>query len=106
VILAKLKYATGELVTTPAAAAAVMEYAEMLGNTGRAANVFVPAVGLPAGTFAVELLIGPASQLASEPVESDEPAPDDTVFLSRMAQQSERETTTRVWSDDDWSYDL
>ncbi|MDP9026814.1 MAG: hypothetical protein M3N46_04560 [Actinomycetota bacterium] len=89
------------MITTEAAAHAVLEYAAILGNHGRAATVVVPAVGPPESQ--IELLLGPASQLASVPVRTDEAPLDDTAFLTNIREQIADETHLSSWSGDDWS---
>ncbi|MDP9026810.1 MAG: hypothetical protein M3N46_04540 [Actinomycetota bacterium] len=103
--LRRMFYAGGELITSDAVAHAVLEYAAKLGNRGEAATLLVPAVGLVDGETAVELLVGPASQLAAAPVESDESPPDDAEFLRDMRTRMSMETKARAWSGDAWSGD-
>ena len=101
----KIVYSGGELVTTEAVAHVILEYAAQLGNHGRAATLLVPAVGLADGEQFVELLVGPASQLAAEPVESDEEPPDDDEFLRDVRARIDA-SLSRPWTGEDWSSGL
>ncbi|MGN6428805.1 MAG: hypothetical protein ACTHMF_18475 [Leifsonia sp.] len=67
----RIVYAGGTLYTGDAIAEALLDYARALARNGTADTVFVPAhsgegEGDPGS---IELLIGPASQLVSEPVD-------------------------------------
>ena len=102
----KIHYSGGELITSEAVAQSVLEYAAALGNRGQAATIDVPAVGLPRGAKTVELLVGPASQLAAEPVDAELEVLDDEPFLLDIQERISRWTLTRPWTGEDWSLEL
>lgn len=86
----RVSYAGGFLDTSDAIAAAVLHYAATLANHDRADTIQVPAIGLPGGAETVELLVGPASQLVSSPIDDagDDPAGDE--FLADIGVRTDR----------------
>lgn len=80
----ELSYSGGTVITSDEAAEAVLAYAKALANHARAATVNIPAVGLAAGATTVEMLVGPSSQLASFPIESDEEEPAADAFVAEL----------------------
>lgn len=62
-----MSYGGGAFVTTDEVAEALLEYAAVLANAGRAATLDVPAVGAE-GPEVLKVLVGPASQIVAEPV--------------------------------------
>lgn len=75
-------YAGGSFVTSDAVAETLLEYAAQLANADRAANLHVPALDQFGQPFDVSLVVGPASQLLSEPVTHAAPEPDGAAFIS------------------------
>ena len=65
----RIVYAGGTLYTGDAIAEALLDYARALARNGTADTVFVPAHTAEGDPGSIELLIGPASQLVSEPVD-------------------------------------
>lgn len=63
----RVSYAGETFITSDEVADAVLEYAAALSNADRAATLEVPTIG-EGGPTTVKLLIGPASQVVSEPV--------------------------------------
>ena len=51
----------------------VLDFAAVLGGQGRAATIVVPATDEMHGTVEIELLVGPASQMMAEPIDTDQP---------------------------------
>lgn len=68
-LMRRIVYAGGTFYTGDAIAEALLEYARALARQGTADTVFVPSHTAEGDTGATELLIGPASQLVSEPVD-------------------------------------
>jgi len=66
----EISYAGRSFVTSDEVARVLIEYAAALANANRAATIDVPALGLETGDDALQILVGPASQLMSSPVES------------------------------------
>lgn len=66
----RISYAGGVIVTGDEIADTIMDYAAMLARAGIADHVRVPAIASDDSVFSVDLLIGPASQLIAEPVDS------------------------------------
>ena len=99
----EIHYANGRLVTSDEVAAAVMEYAAALANRNEAATLDVPALGLDDGESRVELLVGPASQLMSQPIHDERTPPTDAEFLadveSRIAALTTRPRFASEWDD-------
>ena len=65
----RIVYAGGTLYTGDTIAEALLDYARALARNGTADTVFVPAHTGEGDPGSIELLIGPASQLVSEPVD-------------------------------------
>jgi hypothetical protein len=86
----RLSYAGGFLDTSDAIAGAVLDYAAILANHDRADTIHVPAIGLPEGAETVELLIGPASQLVSTPIDDARDDPAAEAFLAELGTRTER----------------
>ncbi|HWM32827.1 MAG TPA: hypothetical protein VNR36_01175 [Pseudolysinimonas sp.] len=73
-----VSYAGGNFVTSDVVADALLDYAAALGNAHHAAAIVVPAVGLGQ----IRLLVGPASQLLSVPVQDTRNEPDGAEFTA------------------------
>lgn len=80
----EISYAGGTFVTSDEVAEILLEYAAALANADRAASVEVPAAGLPTGEESMQILVGPASQLMSAPIESDESVMGAEGFVDEM----------------------
>ena len=65
----RIHYAGDELVTGSEIAEALMEYAAVLAQQRTAASIDIPVVHADGSIGTASLLLGPASQLVSEPVE-------------------------------------
>jgi hypothetical protein len=101
----KVSYGGGSFVTGDDIAEAVFDYAEVLGNRGHAAKIRVPVVDHPEGLDQVTVLIGPASELLAQPVESDEELTDPdfvAVVRSKIAKLEEIFSISEGSSTDDW----
>lgn len=81
-------YAGGSFITSDEIAEALLEYAAELANLERAATIEVPAVGASGESRDVRIVVGPASQLLSEPVESAVNAPDATAFMTDVEERT------------------
>jgi len=80
----RIRYAGGELLTGSAIAEAVVAYAAALGRSNSAASIDIP-VRTPAGhTRLAHLLLGPASQLVTEPVDNGAEEIEDTALLAEL----------------------
>lgn len=90
-----ITYAGDSLVTGDEIAHAVMEYARVLANLGRADTVDIPARGDDGHTVMTTMLIGPASQIVAGQSDGteDELRDDDVVAeLKRRARAAESPT--------------
>jgi hypothetical protein len=83
----RIHYAGGELLTGTDIADAIVEYAAALAGRRTAASVEIPVRTARGGVARASLLIGPASQLVTEVVESefDEIVDEDLVARLRTA---------------------
>ena len=78
----RLHYAGGQLLTADTTCKAVLRYARALAESDTADVVSIPGVGDAGSTALAHLLIGPASQIYSTPVEApgvDDPFDRDVV---------------------------
>ncbi|MBM7505502.1 hypothetical protein ACFPER_00195 [Agromyces aurantiacus] len=67
----RILYAGGELLTGSEIAQAIVDYAAALAGRRSAASIDIPIRTTSGGVARAHLLIGPASQLVTEPVESE-----------------------------------
>jgi hypothetical protein len=67
----RIHYAGGDLLTGTDIADAVVDYAAALAGRRTAASIDIPVRTATGGVARAHLLIGPASQLVTEPVESE-----------------------------------
>lgn len=91
----EVSYAGGSFVTSDEVAEALIDYAAALANAVRAATVDVPATGLAGGHGSLQVLVGPASQLMSSPVDSDGTVADGEAFVEDMRKRIQK--LQRVW---------
>lgn len=80
----RISYAGSAFYTGDALAAALMEYARALARHDIADTVFVPGRTMQGDVDKVELLIGPASQIVSEPVELVGPELEDAELVTHL----------------------
>lgn len=101
----QLIYAGGSFVTSDAIAESVLRFAAALANSDRAATIRVPAVGV-GEPGEVELLLGPSSQIMSEPSDVEGPEPDGTAFIAEVEglvrQHEQRYTLPESNGEFDW----
>ena len=83
----RIHYAGGDLLTGSDIADAIVDYAAALAGRRAAASIDIPIRTAAGGVARAHLLIGPASQLVTEPVESEfeELTDDDLVTRLRTA---------------------
>jgi hypothetical protein len=67
----RIHYAGDELVTGSEIAEALMEYAAVLAQQRTAASIDIPVVHADGSIGTASLLLGPASQLVTEPVDEE-----------------------------------
>ncbi|MEP6842528.1 MAG: hypothetical protein ABJA11_03335 [Pseudolysinimonas sp.] len=75
----RISYGSGSFVTGDAIAKAVLDYAAALANASKSAHLEVPGYD-PAGSAAVSMVIGPASQILATDEEFG-PELDDEAFV-------------------------
>ena len=80
----RIVYAGTVFYTGDELAAALLEYARALGQQGIADTVFIPGRTIQGDVDDVEVLIGPASQIVSEPVELIGPELQDPGLVDRL----------------------
>ena len=83
----RVLYAGGSFLTGDDIADAVLDYAAELANAGKAARLDVPALDLEQQPERVSLVIGPASQLLSEPIAVGQELEDET-FTEAIRRQT------------------
>ena len=96
----RINYAGGVLITGDAIARAVLAYAEALAKRGTAAEVDIPVRREDGSYGTAQLLLGPASQLVAETVESDLEEPVDEALVARLHQETARLSDSRPLFDD------
>lgn len=91
----RIHYAGGELLTGSAIADAIVDYAAALAARRSAASIDIPIRARDGSTARAHLLIGPASQLLSEPVETDLDELVDDELVSRLRAATTALSTVR-----------
>ena len=80
----RITYAGTELYTGDRIAESLLDYARALAREGSSDTVFVPGRTTTGAVGGIEVLIGPASQLVSEPVDSIEPEIEDAALVEKL----------------------
>jgi len=96
----RISYAGGVLLTGDAIARAVISYAEALAKRGTAAEVDIPVRRDDGSLGAAQLLLGPASQLVAEAVETDLEDPVDDDLVARLRVKTAELSDSRPVFDD------
>jgi hypothetical protein len=82
----QIQYAGNTLVTGSDIAHAVLAYAQALASNGDSATVSIPVLHEDGSVVTAEVLIGPASQLITEPYESSAPELEDADTIARLTE--------------------
>jgi hypothetical protein len=85
-----IHYSDAVILTSDAAADAVMDYATALATHGTADSVSVPTVDEDGFETLVRVLIGPASQMVVEPAPDDELEPESRTFVADVRMRIDR----------------
>lgn len=91
----RIHYAGGELLTGSDIADAIVDYAAALAGRRTAASIDIPVRTTGGGVARAHLLIGPASQLVTEPVESEFDELVDESLVSRLRAAAAALSSTR-----------
>jgi hypothetical protein len=86
----RIHYSDAVVLTSDAAADAVMDYATALATRGAADTVNIPTVDDDGFETIVRMLIGPASQMVVEPAPDDELEPESRTFVADVRNRIER----------------
>jgi hypothetical protein len=86
----QIQYAGNTLVTGSDIAHAVLAYAQALASNGDSATVTIPVLHDDGSVVTAEILIGPASQLITEPYESTAPELEDADAIARLTDATGR----------------
>jgi len=86
----RIVYAGTAFYTGDALAEALLEYARALARHDIGDTVFVPGRTMQGQVDTIELLIGPASQIVSEPVELIGSEVEDPALVARLAELTAR----------------
>jgi hypothetical protein len=81
-------YGLTSVLTSSAAASAVMRYAVALGHAGCGDLVAIPAVDIAGVPIAVEVLLGPGIPLLAEPAADDLLEPEHGEFIADLDQRT------------------
>jgi hypothetical protein len=98
----KLYYASGHMLVADVTCKAVLRYARALADVGKSDVVTVPVITEGGSSAYAHLLIGPASQLWSTPVENSHgEEPVDEAVLAHIEAETQRMQPSRPsWSDE------
>jgi hypothetical protein len=95
-----IHYAGGELITGEAITHAVLDYAKMLAKNETSAEVEIPIRREDGSLGVAQLLLGPASQLVAETIDSDLDEVTDDDLVAQLAVKSARLAEPRPVTDD------
>lgn len=84
----RIVYAGTAFYTGDALAEALMEYARALARHGIADTIFVPGRTLQGEQDRIEVLVGPASQIVSEPVDLDGGEIEDAELVQSLGERT------------------
>jgi hypothetical protein len=84
----RIVYAGTAFYTGDALAEALMEYARALARHGIADTIFVPGRTLQGERDRIEVLVGPASQIVSEPVDLDGGEIEDAALVRDLSERT------------------
>ncbi|WP_158863052.1 hypothetical protein [Leifsonia sp. AG29] len=84
----KLVYAGTTFYTGDEIALALLEYARGLAREGVAETVFIPGRTETGNRDQIEVIIGPASQIVSEPADLDEPDISDPALVAEFKRRA------------------
>ncbi len=97
----KLFYAGDHILVGDLTCKAVLRYSRALANSGQSDVVSVPTLAEGGTTVFAHLIIGPASQIFSTPVEHAVADPDDPAIIERLeAMTRELEPGRPSWPDE------
>ncbi|MDR6970108.1 hypothetical protein [Leifsonia shinshuensis] len=91
----RIVYAGTAFYTGDALAEALLEYSRALARRDIADTVFVPGRTAQGDVGPVEVLIGPASQIVSEPADEVGPDLEDDEMVARLRQLTDELTTRK-----------
>ena len=91
----RIHYAGGDLVTGTDIADAIVDYAAALAGRRTAASIDIPVRTATGGVARAHLLIGPASQLVTETVESEFDELTDDELVARLRSATTALSSTR-----------
>ena len=98
----KLHYSSGTMLVADVTCKAVLRYARALADVGKSDVISVPVITEGGSSATAHLLIGPASQLWSTPVEnshSEEPV--DAETIAHIEQETRRMQPSRpAWNEE------
>jgi len=97
-----LHYSSGHLLVGDLTCKAVLRYARALADVGKSDVISVPVLTVGGGRAYAHLLIGPASQLWSVPIDSSEvEEPDDAEAIAHIEQETRRMQPARPsWNEE------
>jgi hypothetical protein len=84
----KLHYAGGDMLVGDRTCKAILRYSRALANSGKSDVVSVPILTEGGGRAFAHLIIGPASQIYSTPVEDATEDPDDWSIIEEFEAQT------------------
>lgn len=98
----KLHYSSGHILVGDLTCKAVLRYARALADVGKSDVIQVPVLTEGGGRAYAHLLIGPASQLWSVPIDSSEvEEPDDADAIAHIERETRRMQPARPsWNDE------
>lgn len=88
-------YGLTSVLTSSAAASAVMRYAVAVGRAGTSDLVAIPAVDIAGVPIAVEVLLGPGVPVLAEPAADDLLEPEHQEFVDDLAERTRVLTARR-----------
>jgi hypothetical protein len=98
----KITYAGESFLTTDAVADGLLDFVAALGERHEAESVAIPAITKDGKSVFVRLVVGPASELISVPVDSTLAEPDTSDFVSELLKRTQALSSPRPVVDPEW----
>ncbi len=101
-VVMKITYAGESFLTTDAVADGLLDFVAALGERHEAESVAIPAITKDGTSVFVRLVVGPASELISVPVDSTLAEPDTSDFVSELLKRTRALSSPRPVVDPEW----
>ena len=102
----RVSYADESFLMADEATIALFDFAALVADKGQAEPLAIPVIEVDGRPGQRRAIIGPASQIIAEPIDSDLPEPDVSEFLAELRTRSAKYGPARGLPDDEPLPDL